>query len=72
MKNKRRYLIILGSKEFGDILSKHFAEVTPEQFVENLKKYCPEVFEGDIENSERSPTETNESNNDLAEETAKA
>ena len=35
---------MLDPKEFGEILRKHFAEVTTEQFLENLKNYCPEVL----------------------------
>jgi len=62
---------MIDPKEFGDIITKHFAEVTPEQFVENMKKYCPEVFDEDIKDSERSPAEKTESNNKLAEEVAK-
>lgn len=61
---------MLDPKEFGEILSKHFAEVTPEQFVENLKKYCPEVFEDDIVDSAISESDTNESKDELEEKTA--
>jgi hypothetical protein len=32
-------------KRAAEILYKHFAELTTEQFVENLKRACPEVFE---------------------------
>ncbi len=63
---------MLDPKEFGEIMSKHFAEVTPEQFVENLKKYCPEFFEDDIVDSARSESETNESKDELEEKTARA
>ncbi|MFB2878755.1 hypothetical protein [Floridanema aerugineum] len=63
---------MLDPKEFGEILSKHFAEVTPEQFVENLKKYCPEFFEDDIVDSETSELEANESKDELQEKTATA
>lgn len=59
-------------KRCAEILYKHFAEITTEQFLENLKRSSPELFEEDNQNSERSPTETNESNNELTEETAKA
>ncbi|MFB2972106.1 hypothetical protein ACE1CD_24365 [Aerosakkonema sp. BLCC-F183] len=51
---------MLDPKEFGEILSKHFAEVTPEQFLANLKKYCPEVFD-DVAESEIAQSETDES-----------
>lgn len=61
---------MLDPKEFGKILSKHFAEVTPEQFVENLKKYCPEFFEDDIVDSATSESETNESKDKLEEKAA--
>lgn len=37
-KNSNKNTKMLNPKEFGEILSKHFTEVTPEQFVENLKK----------------------------------
>ncbi|HEY9874164.1 MAG TPA: hypothetical protein V6D12_12045 [Candidatus Obscuribacterales bacterium] len=46
---------MLDPKKCADILYKHFAEVTPEQFVENLKNYCPEVFEDDIASSAQAP-----------------
>lgn len=46
---------MLDPKEFGEILRKHFAEVTTEQFLDNLKKYCPEVLEDDsLQQSEES------------------
>ena len=38
---------MLKPKKAGEILRKHFAEVTTEQFLENLEKYCPEVLEED-------------------------
>ena len=48
-------------KRAAELIRKHFAEVTPEQFLENLKKYCPEVFEDDIADSEISQSKTNQS-----------
>ncbi|NER33209.1 MAG: hypothetical protein F6J93_03905 [Oscillatoria sp. SIO1A7] len=38
---------MLDPKICADILYKHFAEVTPEEFLENLKKSSPELFEDD-------------------------
>ncbi|MCL1470008.1 hypothetical protein [Argonema antarcticum] len=61
---------MLDPKEFGEILSKHFAEVTPEQFIENLKKYCPEVFEDEIEESEIPQRQTDRSKNELEKKAA--
>ena len=63
---------MLDPKKCADILYKHFAEVTTEQFFENLKKYSPEVFEDDIVDSETSELEANESKDELQEKTAKA
>ena len=63
---------MLDPKEFGEILSKYFAEVTPEQFLANLKKYCPEVFEDDITDSEISQSETNQSKDELEKKAATA
>ena len=63
---------MLDPKEFGEVLSNHFAEVTPEQFLENLKKYCPEVFEDDIADSEISQSETNQSKDELDKKAATA
>ena len=31
-------------KRAAKLIRQHFAEVTPEKFVENLQKHCPEVF----------------------------
>jgi len=59
-------------KRAAELIRKHFAEITTEQFLENLKKSSPELFAEDDENSEISPAETNESNNELTEEIAKA
>jgi hypothetical protein len=36
---------MLDPKEFKQIITQHFAEVTPEQFKENLTKFCPEILE---------------------------
>lgn len=36
---------MLNPKQFSQILRQHFADVTPEQFKENLQKFCPEIFE---------------------------
>ncbi len=62
---------MLDPKEFGEILSKHFAEVTSEQFLANLKKYCPEIFDG-VLGSEISQSETDESKDELEEKAATA
>ncbi len=35
---------MLNPKQFSQILRQHFADVTPEQFKENLQKFCPEIF----------------------------
>jgi DNA-binding XRE family transcriptional regulator len=37
---------MIDPNEFAARLRKHFAEVTPEQFLENVKKYAPEILEG--------------------------
>lgn len=58
-------------KKCADLLYKHFAEITTEQFVENLKKYCPEVFEDDL-NSAPSQSEINESKDETESEAATA
>lgn len=63
---------MLDPKRCAEILYKHFAEVTTEQFLENLKRSSPELFEEDNENSENLPTEVKESNNEMTEESAKA
>lgn len=39
-------------KKAASILDKHFEELTTEQFMENLKKYCPEVFSDKDEDEE--------------------
>lgn len=36
-------------KRATELIRQHFAELTTEQFVENLKKSCPEVFEDEEE-----------------------
>ena len=36
-------------KRATELIRQHFAELTPEQFIENLKQSCPEVFEDDLE-----------------------
>lgn len=38
---------MLEPKEFRNIIHQHFTEVTSQEFLANLKKYCPEIFEGD-------------------------
>ena len=62
---------MIAPKKCADFLYKHFAEITTEQFVENLKKYCPEVFEDDM-NSDPSFYETDESEDENEEKTATA
>lgn len=37
-------------KRAAEILYKHFENLTTEQFIENLKSACPEVFEEEPEN----------------------
>jgi hypothetical protein len=39
-------------KKAAEILYKHFEKISTEQFVLNLKKYCPEVFEDEEENQQ--------------------
>ncbi|MFB2918716.1 MULTISPECIES: hypothetical protein [Aerosakkonema] len=34
---------MLDPKEIGDFLRKYFHEVTPEQFAQDYKRYCPEI-----------------------------
>ena len=38
---------MLEPKEFRNIIHQYFTEVTSQEFLANLKKYCPEIFEGD-------------------------
>ena len=38
---------MLDTKEFRNIIHQDFTEVTSQEFLENQKKYCPEIFEGD-------------------------
>jgi transcriptional regulator with XRE-family HTH domain len=33
-------------REAGNALRKHFSETSPEQFLQNLRRYCPEMTEG--------------------------
>ena len=35
----------LNPQEIGQILTKHFDELTPEKFIENLKEACPYIFD---------------------------
>jgi len=42
-------------KKAAEILYKHFEEITAEQFIENLKRYCPEVFKDEEENEQNEP-----------------
>lgn len=63
---------MVNPKRAAELIRKHFAEVTTEQFLENLKRSSPELFEEDNKNSENLPTEVKESNNEMAEESAKA
>lgn len=35
-----------------ELIRQHFAELTPEQFIENLKQSCPEVFEDEQEDQQ--------------------
>ena len=35
----------LNPQAIGQILTKHFNELTPEKFIENLKEACPYIFE---------------------------
>lgn len=46
---------MLEPKRVGEILRKHFAEVTTEQFIENLKTYCSEVLQEDSLNQSEEP-----------------
>jgi hypothetical protein len=33
------------AEEATAAIRKHFAEITPDQFAENLRRFCPELFE---------------------------
>lgn len=59
-------------KRAAELIRKHFAEITTEQFIENLKKHCPEVFEDDIADSEIAHSETNQSKDELEKKAATA
>lgn len=48
-------------KRAAELIRKHFAEITTEQFVENMKKYCPEIFEDDVADTAPSSSNTDES-----------
>jgi len=61
---------MVNPKRAAELIRKHFAEVTSEQFLENLKKHCPEIFEDDIVDSETSELDTNESKDELEKKTA--
>ena len=32
------------------ILTEHFADLTPDEFEVNLRKYCPELFQENVDN----------------------
>ncbi|MCL1470011.1 hypothetical protein [Argonema antarcticum] len=59
-------------KRAAELIGKHFAEITTEQFIANLKKHCPEVFEDEIADSEISQSEINQSKNELDKKAATA
>lgn len=59
-------------KRAAELIRKHFAEITTEQFIENLNKHCPEVFEDDVADSEISQSETNQSKDELEKKAATA
>ena len=40
----RRGNFMVNPKRAAKLIRQHFEEVTTEKFVENLQKYCPEVF----------------------------
>lgn len=63
---------MLDPKKCADILYKHFAELTTEQFLDNIKKYCPEVLEDDALNEQSPLSQTDESGDELEEEAATA
>ncbi len=53
---------IRGHKRAAEILYKHFAELTTEQFIENLKRSCPEVFEQEQDEQITVSSETEQKN----------
>lgn len=59
-------------KRAAELIRKHFSEITTEQFIENLKKHCPEVFEDDIADSEICHVEKNRSKDELEKKAATA
>jgi hydroxymethylpyrimidine pyrophosphatase-like HAD family hydrolase len=34
------------------ILTEHFADLTPDKFEVNLRKYCPELFQENVDNQD--------------------
>ncbi|MCL1467558.1 hypothetical protein [Argonema galeatum] len=59
-------------KRAAELIRKHFAEITTEQFIENLNKHCPEVFEDDVADAEISQSEINQSKDELEKKAARA
>jgi hypothetical protein len=47
---------MIDPKKAAEILYKHFAELTPEQFIENLKRSSPELFEKELDQKTKSTT----------------
>lgn len=45
-------------KRAAKLIRQHFEELTTEQFVENLQKHCPEVFEEGEHWSQKKLSET--------------
>jgi hypothetical protein len=52
---------MLNFEKASKILENHFANLTDEEFITNLKEYCPRVFEKS-ENSEELDTDDNLNN----------
>ena len=45
-------------KRAAKLIRQHFEELTTEQFVENLQKHCPEVFEEGEQDQQKKLSET--------------
>jgi transcriptional regulator with XRE-family HTH domain len=41
-------LLVVTPKKASDTLRKHFAEVSPEQFIQNVRRYSPELLQGNL------------------------
>jgi hypothetical protein len=52
---------MLDPKRAAELIRKHFAELTTEQFIENLKRSSPELFEEELDQETESITLETES-----------